>query len=504
MIREGIEMNHTQTFLGHPRGLATLFFTEFFERFSYYGMRALLVLFLTAPLASGGLGVESKTAGAIYGIYAGAVYLFSLPGGWLADRLFGQQRMILVGGAFIALGNLLLSVPSATVFYCGLVAIVIGTGCLKPNISAVVGELYKHDTDARRDAGFSIFYMGINLGATIAPLVSGTIGETFSYRLGFATAGAAMLLGLVQFRWTAHHLHGAGMSPAISEPQEKSRNLKIFGIATVAAVIALGLAISGVWSINPNQLATVMGQWMVALAVVFFAGILLFGNLTLDERKRIYVVIAFVIASMLFWAGFEQAGSTLNFFARDLTDRSLMGSWFSNGEHPASWYQSINPIFIIVLSPVFAALWIRLGAKRLDPSAPVKMAIGLMLLGFGFAILMLASQLIVHQGGKAGPQWLLFAYLFHTCGELCLSPIGLSNMTKLAPQRFAGQIMGTWFLGTAIGNLIAGLVGGEIASDVSAMPDKFLQMTLIGGVSGLVMLLVSPLLKRWMGLGQNR
>lgn len=487
------------TFLGHPRGLATLFFTEFFERFSYYGMRALLVLFLTASVAKGGLGIDAKTAGAIYGIYAGAVYLFSLPGGWLADRLFGQQRMIVVGGAFIALGNFLLSVPTVSVFYLGLVAIVIGTGCLKPNISAVVGELYRNDTSARRDAGFSIFYMGINLGATIAPLVSGTIGELFNYRLGFATAGFAMLLGLLQFKLTAHHLHGAGERPAESTGAVRTRDSRIFVAAVAVGVILLALIVGGVITINPESLATVMGQWMVALAVVFFGGILLFGNLSAQERQRIYVIIAFVIASMLFWAGFEQAGSTLNFFARDLTDRSLLGGWFSGGEHPASWYQAINPIYIIVLSPVFAATWMRLGAKRLDPSAPVKMALGLTLLGTGFAVLMLASQLIIAQGGKAGPQWLLLAYLFHTCGELCLSPIGLSNMTKLAPQRFASQMMGTWFLGTAIGNLIAGLVGGDVASDVATMPGKFLQMTLVGVVAGVAMLAVSRVLKRWMG-----
>jgi len=487
------------TFLGHPRGLATLFFTEFFERFSYYGMRALLVLFLTAPLSLGGLGVESKTAGAIYGIYAGAVYLFSLPGGWLADRLFGQQRMIFVGGGLIALGNFLLVVPITQVFYLGLVSIVLGTGCLKPNISAVVGELYKNDTGARRDAGFSIFYMGINLGATIAPLVSGTIGETFNYRLGFATAGFAMLLGLFQFKLTAHHLHGAGITPAQTEPKLKARDHKIFLGGLAVVILMLVLTLSNVVTIDPNTLATGMGQWMVALAVVFFGSILIGGNLSTEERQRIYVIIAFVIASMLFWAGFEQAGSTLNFFARDLTDRSLLGGWFASGEHPASWYQSINPIYIIVLSPVFAALWMRSGVKNLDPSAPVKMSLGLILLGVGFAVLMLASQLILSQGGKAGPQWLLLAYLFHTCGELCLSPIGLSNMTKLAPQRFAGQMMGTWFLGTAIGNLIAGLVGGDIASDVHSMPGKFLQMTLVGVVAGLIMLAVSPQLRRWMG-----
>ena len=489
----------TNTFFGHPRGLATLFFTEFFERFSYYGMRALLVLFLTAPLAQGGMGVEAKTASTIYGICTGAVYLFSLPGGWLADRLFGQQRMIIVGGGFIALGNLLLAVPVTQAFYLGLVSIVIGTGCLKSNISAVVGELYRNDTGTRRDAGFSIFYMGINSGAFLAPFIAGTIGEIFNFRIGFATAGIAMLIGLAQFKATAHHLHGAGTHPAQTEPTLKARDHKLFlgGVALVVALLILTL--TGMISINPGMLATIMEFGSVVLAVGFFGGILIGGNLTGDERRRIYVIMAFFIASMLFWAGFEQAGSTLNFFARDLTDRSLFGGWFAEGVHPATWYQSVNPIYIIVLSPVFAALWMRLGAKNLDPSAPLKMAYGLILLGIGFGVLMIASQLILSQGGKAGPQWLLLAYLFHTCGELCLSPIGLSNITKLAPQRFAGQLMGTWFLGTAIGNLIAGLVGGDIASKVQGMPGKFLEIALVGVVAGLLMLAASSRLRRWMG-----
>lgn len=487
------------TFFGHPRGLATLFFTEFFERFSYYGMRALLVLFLTATLAQGGLGVDNKTAGAIYGVYAGAVYLFSLPGGWIADRLIGQRQSIWYGGILIALGNFLLAVPIDRVFYVGLLVIALGTGLLKPNVSAIVGELYRDQPGARRDAAFSIFYMGINLGATIAPLVSGTVGETLSYRWGFLTAGIAMLLGLLQYRLTSHHLGTAGLAPTDSTPDERRRSARwlLGGLALLAAAVAAVLA--GVVPLDAAGLASVMGQFMVLVAIAFFGGVLLFGGLTAIEKKRVGVIIVFFLCGALFWAGFEQAGSTLNLFARDLTDRSLFGNLFEGHEHPASWYQSINPIYIILLSPFFAWIWIALGKRNLDPSAPVKFGVGLALLGLGFAVLIIASQWIIANGGKVGPQWLLLTYLLHTSGELCLSPIGLSNVTKLAPARFASQMMGTWFLGTAIGNLAAGLIGGEIGSDVAGMPAEFTHMTLLGVGAGALMLALSPIFKRWMG-----
>jgi proton-dependent oligopeptide transporter, POT family len=487
------------TFFGHPRGLATLFFTEFFERFSYYGMRALLVLFLTASAAKGGLGVDNETAGAIYGLYAGAVYLFSLPGGWVADRLLGQRRSIWYGGILISLGNFLLAVPSTTTFYLGLIVIVLGTGLLKPNISAIVGELYRGQPGARRDAGFSIFYMGINLGATIAPLVSGTVGETLSYRWGFFTAGAAMLIGLLQYRMTGHYLGDAGLVPQGSSPDERRRSAKwlLGGLGLLAAAIVA--VASGAVRVNADQLADGLGKFMGLLAVAFFGGVLLFGRLDRAEKRRVGVIIVFFLCASLFWAGFEQAATTFNLFARDLTDRSLLGGWFEAHEHPASWYQSVNPIYIILLSPFFAWLWVALGRRNLDPSAPVKFGIGLALLGAGFATLILAAQLIIANGGKVGPQWLLLTYLLHTSGELCLSPIGLSNVTKLAPPRFVSQMMGTWFLGAAVGNLAAGRIGGHIGSDVATMPAQFLRMTAIGVGAGLVMLALAPVFRRWTG-----
>jgi POT family proton-dependent oligopeptide transporter len=487
------------TFFGHPRGLATLFFTEFFERFSYYGMRALLVLFLTASVGNGGLGVDNQTAGAIYGLYAGAVYLFCVPGGWVADRLLGQRRSIWYGGILISLGNFILAVPSTLLFYLGLVVIVLGTGLLKPNISAIVGELYSRQSGARRDAGFSIFYMGINLGATIAPLVSGTVGETIGYRWGFFTAGAAMLIGLVQYRLTGEYLGDAGLVPRGTTPDERRQSAwwLLAGLALLCiAIVAVG---AGAVSVNADQLADGLGKVMALLAVAFFGGVLLFGKLDRAEKKRVGVIIVFFLCASLFWAGFEQAATTFNLFARDLTDRSLLGSFFEAHEHPASWYQSVNPVYIIVLSPFFAWLWVALGRRNLDPSAPVKFGIGLALLGLGFATLILAAQLIIAHGGRVGPQWLLLTYFLHTSGELCLSPIGLSNVTKLAPQRYVSQMMGTWFLGAAVGNLAAGRIGGNIGTDVASMPAAFLRMALIGLGAGALMFALSPIFRRWMG-----
>ena len=486
------------TFLGHPRGLATLFFTELFERFSYYGMRALLVLFLTASADHGGFGVDALTAGSIYGLYTSAAYLSSLPGGWVADRLLGQRKSVWYGGLLISLGNFMLAMGPVPLFYGGLLVSALGTGLLKPNVSAIVGELYHGQPGARRDAGFSIYYMGINLGATLAPLIAGTIGETLNYRWGFFTAGAAMLIGLVQYRITAHYLGEAGVTPASTADEQRRSARWLLGGVVVLAALAAAIG-TGVISVRADQLAEWFGDFMIVLAVVFFGGVLLFGRLDTVEKKRVLVIIVFCLCACLFWAGYEQAGSTFNLFARDLTDRSLFGSFFAAHEHPATWYQAIEPILVIVLSPVFAWIWIALGRRNLDPSAPLKFGLGLLQLGAGFAVVMVAAGLIVAHGGKVGPQVLLLTFLLHTTGELCLSPIGLSNVTKLAPRRFVSQMMGAWFLGAAIGNLAAGRIAGRLGSEVASMPAEFLHMTLICAGAGVVVLLLSPLIRRWMG-----
>jgi proton-dependent oligopeptide transporter, POT family len=493
------------TWLGHPRGLVTLFMTEFFERFTYYGMRALLVLFLVAATegANPGFGMSRTDAGAIYGLYTGAVYLGSLPGGWIADRLIGQRNAVFWGGVIIMIGNFILALPaSPAVFYVGLATIVVGVGLLKPNISAIVGELYRGQPGARRDAGFSIFYTGINLGALVAPLVAGTVGEEWNWRAGFFIAGLAMALGVVQFKLTEKYLGDAGRDPHPTSAGERTRGFRILWGASAALVVLAGLMLGGVIPVSVGTLAEWAGYAMGTLGIAYFAGVLIFAKLTREERGRIGVIAIFFLCAALFWAGFEQAATTFNLFAQDFTDRSLLGGMFPSGEHPASWYQSANPIFVVLFAPLFAYMWVALGKRNLDPSAPAKFGLGLLLLGAGFLVMMGAAQLIIAagEGSRAAPTWLLMTYLLHTFGELCLSPVGLSNVTKLSPPRFVGQMMGTWFLGAALGNLVAGLVGGHVgAGSVEEMPSQFLTMAFIGGGAGLLLLVASPGIKKMMG-----
>jgi len=492
-----------KNFLGHPRGLATLFMTEFFERFTYYGMRALLVLFLVAATdeANPGFGVDRETAGAIYGLYTGAVFLFSLPGGWIADRLIGQRRAVYWGGIIIAIGNFLLAVPGGpAVFYLGLATIVIGVGLLKPNISAIVGALYEGQPGARRDAGFSIFYMGINLGALIAPFIAGTIGESWNWRAGFGVAGSAMLIGVLQYRMTEHYLGNAGLAPANVSDEERSRGWRNVAIGGALVALLTALLYTGTIPVTITGLAQIFAGGMVAVGFVFFAGVLVFGGLDADEKKRVLLIALFFLCAALFWAGFEQAATTFNLFAQDFTDRSWLGGMFADGEHPAAWYQSANPIFVVIFAPVFAWMWVALGRRNLDPSSPAKFGLALVLVGVGFLVMMWAAQLVVASDSKVAPTWLLLTYLLHTFGELCLSPVGLSNVTKLSPKRYVGQMMGTWFLGAAVGNALAGLIGGHVGSgEAAAMPAQFLQMCFIAGGAGLVLILGSPWLKKLAG-----
>jgi len=445
------------SFFGHPRGLSTLFFTEMWERFSYYGMRALLILFMTAPVATGGLGFDAGTAGSIYGLYTFGVYALALPGGWIADRLIGQRRAVLYGGVLIALGHYSLAVPSLTTFYAGLLLIVLGTGLLKPNVSAIVGDLYP-EKDARRDAGFSIFYMGINIGAFFGPLVCSWLGEPregapwVNWHYGFGAAGVGMTLALVQYVAGRRHLHGKGeLKEDSGRPERIAAGWRQFyiGLTVFVALIAgvSALALGGTLSVS--ALAANVFYFVTVLFVLYFA--VLMTSVARDnvERGRIAVCFILCLGAAMFWSGFEQAGSALNLFARDLTDRTIFGT-----ELTAGALQAINPIFIILLAPVVGAIWLKLGDR--SPSIPVKFGLGLMLLGVGFLVMVWASQSL--GDGRVGMQWLVATYFFHTVGELALSPVGLSSMTKLAPGRLVGQMMGTWFMGAAIGNLVAGLV----------------------------------------------
>jgi POT family proton-dependent oligopeptide transporter len=475
----------------HPSGLYTLFFTEMWERLSYYGMRALLVLFMVDQVKNGGLGLTDKVATAIYGLYTAGVYLAALPGGWLADRLLGAQRAIAYGGILIAAGHFSLGIPRTETFFLGLVLVVLGTGLLKPNISTLVGQLYP-EGGARRDAGFTLFYMGINLGAALGPLVCSTLGEKLNWHYGFTAAGVGMVLGLVQFRLTRKHLGPIGQVPRFSDG-ELRRDRILATVGLMALAITVGLALAGVIHLDPVKLARRTTVVIVGLAVAFFLWAFLAAGLSPLEKKRLTVVAILFLASAMFWSGFEQAGSSLNLFAERHTQRVLAGF-----EVPAGWFQSLNAAFIILLAPAAAALWIRLSQRGRNPSLTIKISWGLLLLAAGFLVLAIGSKAAIRTG-PVWPTWLIATYLLHTFGELFLSPVGLSSVTKLAPPRLVGQMMGIWFLATSLGNLIAGQFAAEVSGDnTQAMPWRFFQVVLTAGGSGLLLLLFTRPIRRLM------
>jgi len=478
-------------FFGHPRGLATLFFTEMWERFSYYGMRALLVLFMVEAVREGGLGLTDAKAAAIYGLYTAGVYLLALPGGWVADRILGQRQAVFTGGVIIALGHFSMAVPSVPTFYLGLMLIVLGTGLLKPNVSAIVGELYP-EGGARRDAGFSIFYMGINVGALIGPLVCSSLGEKINWHLGFSAAGIGMVLGLIQYRLGEKHFGDAGQlkeHEAARRPEGiRALMLGICGVIGIAVLLAF-LQNAEIVHMTIQGFARATGVIIVSLAILFFGSVLLFGGLDSVEKKRVVVIFILFLAAALFWSGFEQAGSSMNLFAERLTNRAIFG-W----EAPAGWLQSVNPFFIIVLAPVFGWLWVALGSR--EPSMPTKFALGLLLLAAGFLVIAWGAT-YTGGGNKVAPTWLIVTYFLHTTGELCLSPIGLSSVTKLAPKRLVGQMMGTWFMGAALGNLVAGLLAGKF--EQLPLPELFGQVALVTAGGGLLLLIFSRPIRKLTG-----
>jgi len=423
---------------GHPAALTTLFLTEMWERFSYYGMRALLVLYMVAPIAGGGLGFDVAKATRIYGIYTGAVYLTNIFGGLLADNFLGARLAVLLGGIVIACGHFSLALQALPSFYAGLFLIVVGTGLLKPNISVMVGKLYGED-DPRRDSGFSIFYMGINLGAMIAPLICGYIGQRINWHLGFAVAGIGMTLGLIQF--VAH----------------RQRLIHVGGRPTKGATT---LVVE-----TPSKPQT----------------------LTRDDKRRLVVVVLLCFFSLLFWMAFEQAGSSFNLFAARHTRTEFLGFTF-----PSSWFQSVNSVFILALAPIFSWLWLRLGRRQ--PASPVKFTVGLVFVSAGMFVIAIASLFI--GGGRVSPLWLVAVYFIHTLGELCLSPVGLSTVTKLSPLRMVGLMMGVWFLATAIGNYLAGTAAGFYQDNSNALFRLFGVLGLITIVGAGLLFLLLPLTRR--------
>ncbi|MCB0689091.1 MAG: peptide MFS transporter [Saprospiraceae bacterium] len=492
-----IDPTKTTGFFGHPKGLQTLFFTEMWERFSYYGMRAILVLFMTTPAAQEGLGLTTETSGAIYGLYTAGVYLLTLPGGWLADNIFGQRKAIWYGGILIMIGHLILAIPgSPGIFFTGLAFVASGTGLLKPNISTIVGDLYP-EGGARRDAGFSVFYMGINLGSFLGQTFVALLGEKVNWHLGFGLAAIGMLAGLIQYRLTQGNLGDLGIEPkAKGSPASENSNPKLgFGLAALLVIILLLLQYTGkIDMFTAVGIASAVGVIIVTVTIFYFIYILVAGGLSEDEKKKVVIIFMLFVGAAIFWSGFEQAGSSLNLFARDHTDRMLFG-W----ELPAGWLQNINPAFIIILAPMIGSLWIKLAARQMNPATPYKFAIGLIFMALGFLVMVFAAQ-IVATGAKAGMGWLIVTYLFHSTGELALSPVGLSATTKLAPRKYLGQMMGIWFVGAALGNLIAGLYAGNFDPEkVEQMPDLFKSVVWLGIGSGIMFFILGPWMRKWMG-----
>ncbi|MFH8382679.1 peptide MFS transporter [Kitasatospora sp. NPDC018058] len=482
-----------KTFLGHPRGLATLFMSEMWERFSYYGMRALLVLYMTASLADGGLGMKMAVATAIYSVYTAMVYLLALPGGWIADRFLGARKTVAVGGTIIMIGHFLLAVPFSGSFFAGLAFIAIGSGLLKANISTMVGHLYDGPNDPRRDGGFTVFYMGINLGAFAAPLVIGTVGQNVSWHLGFALAGVGMALGLGQFLLGTRHLSPKSdvVASPISADEKRSIFMKAGIWLGIAAVIYGALVASGSFTIDwvlwPLSIAG------IAIPVFVFAKVKRDKDLDATEQSRMSGYIWFFVAAAVFWMIYDQSGSTLSIFADDHTASTLFGFDF-----PSSWFQSLNPLYIMALAPVFAWFWVALARRSKNPSTTTKFAFGLLMIGASFIVMMLAMAAATG-GTKVTPLWLAMVYLVQTVGELTLSPVGLSVTTKLAPTKYASQMMGVWFLAVTAGDCVAAIFQLVLGDDVVGSTTYFAVQGAMAIVAGVALWLYRKRVVKLMG-----
>ena len=490
MNNEAIENNSNRSFFGHPIGLFVLFTTEMWERFSYYGMRALLILYLTKHW-----DFSDATSYLIYGAYTSLVYIMPVFGGVLADQVLGSKKAVTFGAILLVLGHLGMALESSEqVFYFSLALIISGVGFLKPNISTMVGSLYS-EGDPRRDSGFTIFYMGINIGAFSASLLCGYLGETFGWSYGFGAAGIGMLLGLMIFIWGQKYLQG------LAEPPSSLYLEKTFGLTyELWAYLSGVFMVFGSWFLVQNQ--ELVGSLLGGFGAICIGAWLCYAlvKCSREERDRLIVVGILILFSLMFWALFEQAGSSLNILTDRGVDRVLFG-W----EVPASMFQSLNAFFIFTLAPFFAMLWIALAKKNIEPSTPLKFALGLIFVGLGFLVLVGGMQ--SSPGVQTGVIWIILIYLLHTIGELCLSPVGLSSVTKLSPQRIVGVMMGMWFFASAAGNFVAGLIaratssGTAIDSDSFSIAQKasfidvYLNVGLIAIGCGLLLALLTPLLR---------
>ncbi|MEX0171648.1 peptide MFS transporter [Streptomyces sp. LMG1-1-1.1] len=452
-------LGYEKTFLGHPRGLATLFMTEMWERFSYYGMRALLVLYLVSGgvdaatgSQGGGLAMTAATATAIYSVYVSMVYLMAMPGGWFGDRVWGARKTVAIAASVIMLGHVSLAIPGQAMFFVGLALVAVGSGLLKANISTMVGHLYKGADDPRRDGGFTLFYIGINLGAFFAPLVIGTVGEKVNWHLGFALAAVGMGIGLAVFLAFGKTLNpkSSEVPNPLSAAERKAVITKVAVIAVVIAAFYGAVVALGMYTLNWAMVPITLAGLIIPVAVL--ARIKRDKDLTSGEKSRVTGYIWFFVAAAIFWMIYDQGGSTLSLFADDKTADTIFGLGF-----PATWYQSLNPLFVMALAPVFAWLWLWLARKNQEPNTIVKFAMGLVLVGASFFVFIVPMNM-AGDGTKVSPMWLVTIYMIQTIGELCLSPVGLSVTTKMAPQKYASQMMGVWFLAVTAGDCTTGLL----------------------------------------------
>jgi POT family proton-dependent oligopeptide transporter len=449
-------MNTSNTFFGHPIGLKTLFLTEMWERMSYYGMRALLVLYMTGAVTgfNPGLGWSQIDAQAIYGIYVGMVYFMVVPGGWIADNILGHQKAVLIGAFIIALGHFTLAIPIEQSFFLGLTFVVLGTGLLKGNISTIVGELYKN-LDEKRDSGYTIFYMSINIGSTLGFLVCAYLGEKIGWHWGFGAAGIGMAFGVIQFLRSKDLLGDAGMHPNEMSDKKRSKLSKYMYASLVGMFVIIGAGLMGLITIDPRVFAENFAYFLTIVAGVYFVYLFLFAGLDVTERKNLILLFLLFIGAAAFWAGFDQSAGSLNIFARDYTDLSIASFII-----PVGWLQFANPMFVVMFAPIFAGIWAYLARINLNPNLPIKFAIGLLFMALSFLVMIVAVDIAL-ESSPVGMQWLVLTYLFQTWGELALSPIGLSAFSRYGPKRYMGQMFGLWFLASAIGGVMAGLLGGE-------------------------------------------
>ena len=449
-------MNTSNTFFGHPIGLRTLFLTEMWERMSYYGMRALLVLYMTGAVTgfNPGLGWSQVEAQAIYGIYSGMVYFMVVPGGWIADNILGHQKAVLIGALIIALGHFTLAIPIEQTFFLGLIFVVLGTGLLKGNISTIVGQLYEGQDD-KRDSGYTIFYMSINIGSTLGFLICSYLGEKIGWHWGFGAAGIGMTFGVIQYIKHRHLLGDAGMHPNEMPDEKRLKYTNYLKVSLVGMFLVIGAGLLGFFVIDPRFFAEQFAYFLTIIAGLYFIYLFLFAGLNAAERKNLILLFLLFIGAAAFWSGFDQSAGSLNIFARDYTDLSVAGYVI-----PVGWLQFANPVIVVLFAPIFAGIWAQLARMNLDPSLPFKFAIGLLFMALSFFIMIIAVNIAI-ESSPVGMQWLLLTYLFQTWGELALSPIGLSAFSRYGPKRFMGQMFGLWFLASAIGGVLAGLLGGE-------------------------------------------